>query len=188
MLLQSILSQYVTDDVPEGPWIRFGLRGQKTYLYDKNNLAKTYETMKRSDFEDPFNGQKGYYHFSSSHQELRRIFRTAEDRERIEATLEPVVDFPNLKLIHLLSPFLSDGHGATADTGAECNQGHHAGTFVVVPVFVPPPDVGHGPVAVPVEDKASYDDPVLNEDLTVGTDPVPSISDTVHDRSPFNAS
>ena len=29
MLLQSILSQYVTDDVPEGPWIRFGIRGQK---------------------------------------------------------------------------------------------------------------------------------------------------------------
>ena len=107
MLLQSILSQYVTDDVPEGPWIRFGLRGQKTYLYDKNNLAKTYETMKRSDFEDPFNGQKGYYHFSSSHQELRRIFRTAEDFAIGVNTLALLLPYSNVKI---LAYCLMDNH------------------------------------------------------------------------------
>lgn len=35
--------------------------------------------MKRFAFKDPFNGQRGCYHFSSSHQETRRLFRTTKD-------------------------------------------------------------------------------------------------------------
>ena len=35
--------------------------------------------MKRSDFNDPFEGRRGCYHFSSSHKETRRIFRTEKD-------------------------------------------------------------------------------------------------------------
>ncbi len=35
--------------------------------------------MKRSDFIDPFNGLRGCYHFSSSHQETRRLFRSKKD-------------------------------------------------------------------------------------------------------------
>ena len=35
--------------------------------------------MKRQDFVDPFNGSRGCYHFSSSHQETRRVFRVKED-------------------------------------------------------------------------------------------------------------
>ncbi len=35
--------------------------------------------MKRSDFIDPFKGQRGCYHFSSSHHETRLIFRSTKD-------------------------------------------------------------------------------------------------------------
>lgn len=35
--------------------------------------------MKRNTFVDPFNGARGIYHFSSSHQETRRIFRSDKD-------------------------------------------------------------------------------------------------------------
>lgn len=35
--------------------------------------------MKRSDFIDPFKGQRGCYHFSSSHQDTRLLFRSAKD-------------------------------------------------------------------------------------------------------------
>ena len=35
--------------------------------------------MKRSVFIDPFNGKRGCYHFSSSHQETRRLFRSKKD-------------------------------------------------------------------------------------------------------------
>lgn len=32
--------------------------------------------MKRFDDKDPFNGQRGCYHFSSSHQETKLLFRS----------------------------------------------------------------------------------------------------------------
>ena len=35
--------------------------------------------MKRSVFIDPFEGRKGCYHFSSSHQETRQIFKSEKD-------------------------------------------------------------------------------------------------------------
>ena len=37
------------------------------------------KTMKRHDFKDPFNGQRGCYHLSSSHLETQCIFRNEND-------------------------------------------------------------------------------------------------------------
>ena len=35
--------------------------------------------MERKNFKDPYDGRRGCYHFSSSHQETRRIFRSRKD-------------------------------------------------------------------------------------------------------------
>ena len=35
--------------------------------------------MERKQFKDPYEGKRGCYHFSSSHQETRRIFRSRKD-------------------------------------------------------------------------------------------------------------
>ncbi len=52
-----------------------GFLWRKLYLYGEETL----NTMKRSVFIDPFNGKRGCYHFSSSHQETRLLFRSKKD-------------------------------------------------------------------------------------------------------------
>lgn len=71
----------------------------------------------------------------------------------------------------------ADGHGRAANAGAESGECYLACPHVGVPGLVPPLDVSGRPLLTMVEDQTPGDNPVLDEDLAVRSDLVPSITD-----------